>query len=97
MTIKVCHNKFRERLDKASNVMGKIVKYFEMSIKYVMTVLFFISVTQFSYDPLWMIGILVGGGLGFLSWFIHLCMPTDDNDFVKLNRKLKLFGWREDC
>lgn len=110
MTIRVCHNKFNINVDKVLNGLSVFLKFFIVFILIGGIYLWFIADWNMPLDTdteifrnnsgvqaLSILGISIGSFgilmIGFLSPWMEL-KPTW---FGRLNTKLKMFEWREDC
>lgn len=96
MTIKVCHQKFNSRIAS----LGNCIKIFLMGF----VPLFLIGggiYGVFTFGRFleifgWM-GIFGGCFALLIIFVINPWMWGDETIFTKLNRKIKLFAWNEDC
>lgn len=100
MTIKVCHNKFNEVADKICHVLWITAIVIWTSVKYILVGLTIYSIIQLQEHYIWGMGIMIFGLFSAFAWIVHLMNANYDeydNDLVKLNKKLHIFAWNEDC
>jgi len=94
MTIRVCHNSFRKFTKYA-------YKTFIIFIKLCTIVLIIASLILSINEPIYHGFGFVFGALGILViFYISFLIPLlndEPNILMKLNRRFKLFSWREDC
>ncbi len=94
MTIKICHNKFRKTSDLIVRIVAKFTVYLFLAWFVVSCVKVF---HYHEFEGLWGIGLIFGGVMGISLWTWVPWVFDQPNDLSLLNRKLKLFEWREDC
>ena len=89
MTIRVCYNKFHERL---SIIWTGLLDTMEISFP----ILFLIGLYLILMgDTLGFIQLVIGGILGFM--LITVRLTDEESIYQKINDKFKIFEWNDDC
>lgn len=104
MTIKVCHNKFNERLSKFGNGLFKIGQILILLLNPLG--IYFVIIGDCNTDApvddygTCMMGVmfLTVGIMGiFGKFFLMPWMELKPTIIGQINKRFKLFSWREDC
>lgn len=97
MTIKICHKSFEDKLEKIGEGLHKIGSFIFLALQILAPVWAFVGIYQLTTGEfVGLSGVLFGTMITFM---INLNIYFEDGQTIwgKINNKLKLFGWNEDC